>query len=222
MTPPTGRIGNERTEFRHENRHHGIQLPHAGRHPHRRRLLAPAQRNARSSRSLSPTATQGIPAHRRVLRCEPVREPLGRSDPQGTGEALRPRALRHVPERDAVDGPAGADAPDLCVGDVRAGWLGPACVAQQPHRSLHRRPGAGGGELATDARCRPVRRDVPQRGDAGQPHLLPLQPDGAVHHPLHGVLRKPHRPALGDQRAHVRRLRAGRRGVRQLPRKHSG
>ena len=215
---PTGCSNDERTEIRQCSRHHRIQLPHAGRHPHRRRLLAPAQRTGNRPGADHRPLRQGLPACRRVLRCEPVREPLGRTDSRGRGEALRSQPLRDVPERDAVDGPAGADAPDLRMGDVRAGWLGPACLAQQPHRSLHRRPGAGGGELAADARRRPVRRDVLEPRDAGQPHLLPLQPDGAVHHPLHGVLRKPHRPALGDQRAHVRRLRAGRRGVRQLPR----
>ena len=214
----TGRTWNERAKIQTCSRHHRLQLPHAGRHPHRRRLLAPAQRTRDRPRADHRPLRPGLPAHRRVLRCEPVRESLGGTDPRGRGEALRSRALRDVPERNVADGPAGADAPDLRVGDVRAGWLGPACVAQQPHRRLHRRPDTGGGELAADARRGPVRRDVPQPGDAGQPHFLSLQPDGAVHHPLHGVLRKPHRPALGDQRAHVRRLRAGRRGVRQLPR----
>ena len=218
MTPSTGRIGDERTAFRHESRHHRIQLPHAGRHPHRRRFLAPAQRTRDRPGADHRSVWPGVPADWRILRSEPVREPLGRTDPRGRGEALRSQPLRDVPERNAVDGPAVADAPDLRVGDVRARWLGPACDAQQPHRSLHRRPSAGGGELAADARRGPVRRDIPQRGDAGQPHFLSLQPDGAVHHPLHGVLRQPHRPALGDQRAHVRRLRAGCRGVRQLPR----
>ena len=143
---------------------------------------------------------------------------MGRTDPRGRGEALRSHPLRDVVERDVDDGSAVEDAADLRVGDVRAGRLEPAFAAQQLYRSLHRRPGAGGGELATDARRRPVRRDDHQSGDAGQPHFLSLQPDGAVHHLLHGLLREPHRPALGHQRAPMRRLRAGRRGLGQLPR----
>ena len=139
----------------------------------------------------------GLPARRPLLGSEPLRQSLRGPDPRGWREAHRSQALRPVPGRDAVDGSPGQDAADVFLGDLRACWLGPSFVAQQPHRHLHRSAGPRSGQLEADAWRGTVRRHDHQSCHAGESHLLPLQPDGAVHHQLHGLLGEPHCAARG-------------------------
>ena len=96
--------------------------------------------------------------------------------------------------------------------------LEPSLAAQQPHRGFHRRAGSGRVQLAAAARRHRIFRVRHQPRHAGQSGLLPLQPDGVVGHVLHGLLRRTERPARGDERARVRRLRPGAGGCRHLSR----
>ena len=159
----------------------------------------------------------GLPAHRPLLGSGPLREPLRGPDSRGRRKADRSQALRPVPGRDAVNGSPGQDASDLFLGDLRARWLGLSFVTQQSHRHLHRSAGARGSQLETDARGGTVRRHDDQSCHAGESHLLSLQPDGAIHHQLHGVLGEPHCTARGDDRAPFRGLRKSPGRVRELP-----
>ena len=155
------------------------------------------------------TLRPGSPAHRRVLRTGASGEPVRRTDPRRRRAALRPCSLRHVPQRAAADGTPGTDAADLRMGGHRAGRMGFPRTAQQPHRGIHRLTGSGGGDLALSARRHRVLGDRHQPRDAREPDLVPLQPHGLVDGLLHGLLRGLERPARGDERAPVRRLRPG-------------
>ena len=158
------------------------------------------------------------PAHRPILGAGAACEPLRGPDSRRRRTAFRPRVLRHVPQRIEADRTAGKDAAQLRVGSHRTRRLEPPLAAQQPHRGFHRCAGSGRVQLAAAARRHRIFRVRHQPRHAGQSGFLPLQPHGVVGHVLHGLFRRTERPARGDERARLRRLRPGAGGCRHLSR----
>ena len=216
MTPFSGEPLHGRASHRRRGCNHRVQPPHARWHSLGLRLLAPVERARGRAGADQRPLRKGSPAHRGIFGSGASGEPLRRADPRRRRIALRPDLLRHVPQRAEADRAAGQDAAELRVGGDRARRLGSSLLAQQPHRSLHRLSGAGRGQLAAAAWGHGVFRRRYQPCHAGQPGLVPLQPYGVVGDLLHGLFRRCERPARGNERARLRRLRAGSRRCRHL------